>query len=314
LLLSLASAGIVLAQDQRDEALEKLRQISRESVPRVEQYLDQVKARGLGTDVSEPVRKDLAVFAGHASRYADCMKLVRLEDFAFKTRFDSEMRQQLFSLVDQVAACKVNNLLIPVGEREIGCCEALSEDTLTPSEKELTRPEFSLAADLQRIWRGHSEKLAAETIAEMQRSVTRFRRKLIDGFPGMPWEYVFNIQGDRRGPSPHQIIWAHFDVGMEQTTRVQPGDLRVQPVLGFQALGYNYYFLDNDNWVGRKLKYVGFAGLVTVNGKSSVNTARYGGVFHFGNFVSVGSTYGDRRWRLYLSSNKAFDQILRIWN
>lgn len=313
-LLSLATAGIVLGQNQRDEALERLRQISRESVPRVEQYLDQVKVRGLGTDVPEPMRKDLAAFAGHASRYATCMKLVRLDDFAFKARFDSGMRQEMFSVVDQVAACKVNNLLIPTGEREIACCPTLNEDNLTPAQKELTKPEFALAADLKNIWKGYSEKLAGETIAELQRSTVRFRRKLVDGFPGMPWEYIFNIHGDRRGPSPHQIIWAHFDVGMEQTTRVDPGDLVVQPVLGFQALGYNYYFLGSDNWAGKKLKYLGFAGLVTVNGKSSVNTARYGGVFHFGNFVSVGSTYGDHHWRLYLSSNKAFDQILRIWN
>jgi hypothetical protein len=314
LFLLLACAGESPAQNGAGQASEKLNQISRESVPRAEGYLDQIRTRVIGASVPAEMRTDLAAFAEHARKYIGCMKLIRVEDFAFKARFDRELRESMFSAVDQLTACRVDNLLFAPGTRALRCCTTLDEEALTPELKELAKPEFELAADLGRTWSGFERAFAEGTIQEMKRSLKRFERKLIDGFPGMPWEYILNIQGDRSGPSPHQIIWAHFDVGMEHASRTDSGDAKVQPVLGLQVLGYNRYFLDSENWAGERLKYVGFAALVTASGKKGVNAARYGGVFHFGNYISAGATYGDRKWRVYLSSNKAFDQILKIWN
>ncbi len=239
----------------------------------------------------------------------------------FKGRFDQTIRRELFGL-DEMGECGASDLLLEPrlsegDPRVIHCCrEELDQDLLVDHEEKVLEPEFALAEALVATWEEFTAKTDFLTgaIAENSRILEQFDRKLIDGFPGMPWEYVFNMMGDINGPSPHQIIWAHFNLGFEDGVQVAPGDNRIQPVLTLQGLGYNRYFLSKDKGVWRKLNYLGVAGIITLNGRKGVTAVRYGGVVHFGNYVSVGSTYGDGAWRVYASSNKVVDQILKIWN
>lgn len=244
---------------------------------------------------------------------------------AFDARFDGDIREGfkqkladkkpiLGGLWIKFTDCRFDNLLFTTS-REIACCEGLMETVLT--SEPLLQPVLTFTRELETITRDLAVVRAWANDRAIERGkeiLRRYERKLVAGFPGMPWEYMFNIFSTSGGPSPHQIIWAHFNLGFEDGVQVTPGDNRIQPVLTLQGLGYNRYFLSKDKGVWRKLNYLGVAGIITLNGRKGVTAVRYGGVVHFGNYVSVGSTYGDGAWRVYASSNKVVDQVLRIWN
>ncbi len=341
-LLVLIMPGVCPAQESEAVTLDDLPSMIRETNREIDEYLLRILARQL-KEVLKPLdeeptvlkalRQQLIDYEGFARGLPGCLADVRTtvetlvgfeteEIFTattFKGRFDSDTRRRLFGekldrISNKVSECHVNRLLIRRGRR-VACCNEINRNRDTKLGGGL-EPELNLSGRLTEIWEPYTEieELVENTIDGNKKIVARFRRKLLEGFPIMPWEAALNLHGDDNGPSQHQIIWAHFNMGFEDGVQVDPGDNRIQPVLTLQGLGYNRYFLSKDKGVWRKLNYLGVAGIITLNGRKSVKTIRYGGVVHFGNYVSVGSTYGDGEWLVYASSNKVVDQILRIWN
>lgn len=332
LVLLLAAPGVVRAQGDITKDLAVVKKMAASTVEGVDNYLRSIEGR----DVSElraNLRTQVELYGRIAREARECVAKVHrtLEKLdlsqitsgeTFDGRFKPKVRQKLFGReldesLDKLSDCRASDLMTQSANRPaINCCLLLNQDTLRQEEKAQLGGEFELADLLRQAWGAlrADTQILDRTIQRTHEALARFDRKLIGGFPGMPWEYVFNIMGDINGPSPHQIIWAHFNLGFEDGVQVAPGDNRIQPVLTLQGLGYNRYFLSKDKGVWRKLNYLGVAGIITLNGRKGVTAVRYGGVVHFGNYVSVGSTYGDGAWRVYASSNKVVDQILKIWN
>lgn len=341
-LLVLIMPGVCPAQESETVTLDTLPRIIQESNSAIEEYLSRVPARDLKEilkpleekpTVLKALRQQLIDYEGFARQLTVCLSgmgvvVETVSSFkseqlftseTFKGRFDSDARRRVFAeklsgLANEISDCRVNRLL-PAGTRPVRCCNKITLERNAKLENEL-EPELTLTSFLGERWETYTEikELVENTIQTNKKIVGQFRRKLLDGFPIMPWEAALNLHGDDNGPSPHQIIWAHFNMGFEDGVQVDPGDNRIQPVLTLQGLGYNRYFLSKDKGVWRKLNYLGVAGIITLNGRKGVKTIRYGGVVHFGNYVSVGGTYGDHVWRVYASSNKVVDQILKIWN
>ncbi len=326
--LVFGGAAIAGAQDAGSALpIERLKTIADQTIAGADRYLSKASTTDRSGIESPDLVSELEAYRRFAEQLRTCMAQVRkalvdTDRFAtqetFKARFEAEEREELLEFddaskktINEISKCRRDRLLLEDGKPP--CCPGIQSGAGGLLGRAI-KPEVDFSLELVEIWRGYSDRLGGSVIAETERVLERFDRKLIDGFPGMPWEYVFNIMGDINGPSPHQIIWAHFNLGFEDGVQVTPGDNRIQPVLTLQGLGYNRYFLSKDKGVWRKLNYLGVAGIITLNGRKGVTAVRYGGVVHFGNYVSVGSTYGDGAWRVYASSNKVVDQVLRIWN
>lgn len=314
------ATGSVWAKEEED-SVERLVTITRKTSEHIGQYLKATKGRDLDV-VGEDVRRPLQAYRNFAEEVAGCMDiagnaLATLEPqrFAsletFRARFSEKPRSDQFELLldsslDTTKKCKVNRLLFILHTRKLRCCDELTETNLTA-------PEFALAGQLDNDWAGYEGNFGERVVEKTREVLSLFERKLLDGFPATPWEYMLNFQGGRDGPSPHQLIWLHPNLGLEVDPEgVGEGQNRLQPVLVLQALGYNRYLLHAKEGFGRKLNYIGFAGILTFNSTKGLDAVRYGGLVHLGNYLSVGTTFGDSEWRLYLSSDKVFDQVVRL--
>lgn len=315
------------AQDTQ-ESVERLQQIARQTTERVQQYLEATANQDL-SPVEADIRRHLLAHRKAAEEVKNCIAeagkaLAKLDPqrFArmdtFRARFDERARSKQFEhqvdvTVDLTANCRVDRLTFSPGDRFPGCCRLLDQNELGADDLMVASRVFVLAEDLGRIWTGYEGNFGERTVKKTQEVLSLFERKLLDGFPATPWEYMLNFQGGRDGPSPHQLIWLHPNLGLEVDPKgVGEGQNRLQPVLVLQALGYNRYLLHTKEGFGRKLNYIGFAGILTFNSTKGLDAVRYGGLVHLGNYLSVGTTFGDSEWRLYLSSDKVFDQVVRL--
>lgn len=319
-LTCILAVGAAAAQDAED-----LRGRAERTVAAVEMYIQATEAP---RDVPASMAAEVSILRGHATALeADMREIVRLLDRAgggfapnatFNARFDAETRTDLFSvdgpsLSEAVAEAQVRRLQSDTGLDgvEIRCCPTILEGFETA-------PEFALAGALTDIWTGFDNNDAARArviIADSDRIVAQFRRKLLDGFPAMPWEFALNFQGTEAGPTPHQLVWLHPSLGLEVRTGQLPvGTNHLSPVLVIQMLGYNRYLLGSMSGFQRAVNYLGFAAAMSLNAEAGRDRLRYGGLMHVGNYVSVGATYGDADWQLLLSSSKLLDVVMGAVN
>jgi hypothetical protein len=317
--VSLAAQANTCTTDEVQKAAGNLRD-------RVQKFLRDFDTLDLNP-ASQPVRDKLKLYRDAAADFQNCAGGVQKTGVdrlatrrTFSARHDGKLREDLFRVaIDDLASCRVNRLTLAEsarGSRETDCCQntEIKERDLSAAERPLAEPIFQLGAEIPGLWSPLTDKCGPETLASTKAVLARFERKLIDGFPAMPWEYIWNLHGNRDGPTPHQIIWLHPNMAAEVKTTgaINDGENRFQPVFVVQTLGYNRYFLKAEKGPLRRLNYIGLAGVVTFNTTEGRRVARPGGIFHFGNFLSVGATRGDGRWQLYVSSDKVFDQVLRF--
>ena len=315
--------GVASAQpeEQTDaEYVEDLIGRAERTIERLSTYLT-ASPRDRVPPLAADVEQELDAFRGNATSTRDCFldavpvgRAFTTYD-VFRARHDPEIREEVFrprafadvaAVVNLHRECRIDRLLLIPGSEppELECCTSLT--------RTVANPEFSVAADLGPVWDGYAGLQGQRLVAELGKQYQRFERKLLNGFPAMPWEYVLNFSGGRSGPSPNQLIWLHPNAGVEALVgNVGDGQNRVQPVLALQVIGFNRY-LFSDTALARRLNYLGIAAIATVNTTQGRDHVRYGGLIHVGNYLSVGGTHGDDEWRLYFSSDRIADQFLRL--
>lgn len=309
------------AQTAPEDSSERLLRMARETVKAIDEYLRD------GSDVATypaEMQRDVKAFREHAVGARD--QLRRFSAIAagqpnelgatrvFDARFRPDVRDDAFAkpstLMDAVSQARRDRLMairdVIRGGRVMRCCDQLVETTAT-------QPEFALADRLADIWQDYAKEWAKEAIARAERTRDRFVHKLLRGFPAMPWEYALNFQGDRNGPTSHQLIWLHPSAGFQVPAgSVAGGAARLESVLTIQALGYNRYFLD-DRRLATRLNYVGVAALVTLSPTAGEPKLGYGGAVHVGNLMSLGSTYRNAGWNVFLASDRWSDALIGLF-
>lgn len=211
----------------------------------------------------------------------------------FNRRFDAD-RTASADLVDLASQGRLNRF-VPLVNGAVACCDSLTTAN-APAET-------AFAESLAEIWKGFGAAQLEDSISKLTRVYDKFESKLLKGFPAMPWEYVLNFHGDRDGPSAHQMIWAHPSLGFEIDDKAADGTSQARTVLTIQAIGYNRYFFKGIN-------YIGAAAIVTVNATEGRDRWRKGAAMHFGNVASVGVTHGDRRWIMFVASDRLGDKLV----
>jgi hypothetical protein len=281
------------AQDPLQKTAGDLKGRAAKTIAAVDDYF--AKPASASADAEE-----LRLFRGFARELRDTM--TRVVNFppppaasadTFHKRFDSG-RVTSSDLVDLASEGHLNRF-IPLVTGAVACCDSLT--------KAQAPAEHGLAESLAETWKGFGPGLLEASIAKMTAVYRKFEMKLLKGFPGMPWEYVLNFHGDRDGPSPNQIIWAHPSLGFEIDDKASEGTSQARTVLTVQALGYNRYFFKGIN-------YIGAAAIVTVNATEGRDRFRPGAAVHFGNLASVGATHGDRRWVIFVASDRLGDKLV----
>jgi hypothetical protein len=262
-----------------------------QTVTAVEGYFKAHPAEPAGESELDAERR---VFRGFARQLESGMRRAALvagerDPATFAARF----RAPGDDAVDAAAAAGLHRFVLRDGTPR--CCDELTAAS-APAE-------HALAVTLEGIWKGFGDEELAATIARMAHTYDRFESKLLKGFPAMPWEYMFNFQGTRDGPSRHQLIWLHPNVATEVDRHALDGTSHVRPSFAVQVIGYNFY-------VFRGINYVGATTLLTVNATAGRDRWRRGGAVHLGNILSVGATRGDGHWTWYVASDRLADKLV----
>jgi hypothetical protein len=276
-------------------------------------YLHQTASRDV-TTLDAGHRKDLDALRSHGERIKQTMRQI-IEEGQYPT-------DDLYWIRNENADPKPNPHLIDLFNKA-----ALSEFALFSSARgeemsgypALKQPEdnleFQLADTLTKISNLLANRLYSfaldQQILKDEAIHTRFERKLMKGFPAAPWEYMLNLHGNADGPASLQIIWLHPGTGVELLyDDLKNNTWKFQPVLTLQPLGINGYFLGSSGGLWAKINYLGLAGLLTYNSPSRDINA--GGVVHFGNYLSVGATFGNDQTYGYASSAEAVETVKNL--
>jgi hypothetical protein len=265
---------------------------------RAEQTVAAIDAYFANPAPSKGDAQELQQFRGFARELRQAMdEVVRVatplagSGSTFMERFDTTRAR--VDLVDLASRGRLNRFIPPV-DGAPACCESLTKDA-APSE-------FALVEALSAAWKGFGPDLLAQSIRDMSAIYGKFEKKLLKGFPAMPWEYILNFHGDRNGPSPHQLILAHPSLGFEVDNKAAEGTSQARAVLAMQ-FGYNHYFFKGIN-------YVGAAFIATANATAGRDRWRKGAAIHFGNVATVGATHGDDRWIVFVASDRLGDKLV----
>jgi hypothetical protein len=297
---SLALAFVIVCIPELAHAQDSLQKTAADLKGRAEKTIAAVDDYSAKPPSTVADADDLRLFRGFVRELRDAMARVvqvaaplAASADIFNSRFDST-RVTSADLVDLASRGRLNRF-IPLVNGAVACCDSLTQ-AAAPAE-------HAFAESLAAIWKGFGPAQLEDSISRMTAVYKKFETKLLKGFPGMPWEYVLNFHGDRDGPSPNQIIWAHPSLGFEIDDQAAEGTSQARTVLTIQALGYNRYFFKGIN-------YIGLAAIVTVNATEGRDRWRKGAVVHFGNVASVGATRGDGRWIMFVASDRLGDKLV----
>lgn len=176
---------------------------------------------------------------------------------------------------------------------------------------------FAAAANSIRdsLWnRTDFSKVYAE-IREDEEILRRFRLKLIDGFPAYPWEYLFNLSGDRRRPARGQFIYLHPTFGFAYDgpwSELPANTLHLQgwlPAIHLEAFGFNYYFFN------RGFNYLGVSAVAWA--AIGDDEGGYGFDVHLANWITLGAGLwdGDGDWdpRLMVGWTTVTEKLLGVF-
>ncbi len=182
-----------------------------------------------------------------------------------------------------------NGLNEPDG-KHLGAFHGFYLDT-APDLAPISRASDSIVKGLRD--RMNLGKIAAE-IKRDENVIRLFRMKLVDGFPAYPWEYLWNLTGDRMHPARWQFIIAHPTFGFHLAgpgSDLNPKDFRIEnwhPAMQIEIGGINCYFFN---------RWMNYVGVSAVAWKSlGGDGGGYGFDAHLANWTTLGVSIlnGDR--------------------